>query len=86
MPPANKGKSPANFFAVATAARQEVLPGVPSLAEFLPGYDASSWNGMVAPKAGNLVDRLRIGHVRPYAGYDLRPIPAGTVSSTQYDI
>ncbi len=36
--------------AVTTATRQEVLPDVPAMAEFLPGYEASGWYGVVAPK------------------------------------
>src|SRR6516162_6070747 len=36
--------------AVTTAARSEALPEVPALREFVPGYEASAWNGVVAPK------------------------------------
>ena len=36
--------------AVTTAARLEVLPDVPTVGEFVPGYEASSWNGIGAPK------------------------------------
>ena len=36
--------------AVATAARIDLLPDLPPLADFLPGYEASSWNGLTAPK------------------------------------
>ena len=46
--------------AVTTATRQEVLPDVPAMAEFLPGYEASGWYGVVAPKGTppDTVDRL----------------------------
>jgi tripartite-type tricarboxylate transporter receptor subunit TctC len=37
--------------AVTTAAREKTIPDVPSMAEFLPGYDASSWYGLGAAKA-----------------------------------
>ena len=37
--------------AVGTTARIAVLPEVPTVAEFLPGYDASGWHGIGAPKA-----------------------------------
>jgi tripartite-type tricarboxylate transporter receptor subunit TctC len=37
--------------AVTAAKRQEVLPNVPAMAEFLPGYEASGWYGIAAPKA-----------------------------------
>ena len=34
-----------------TAKRLEVLPNVPAMEEFLPGYEASGWYGISAPKA-----------------------------------
>jgi tripartite-type tricarboxylate transporter receptor subunit TctC len=36
--------------AVTTTARQEVLPEVPTMAEFLPGFEAVGWYGIAAPK------------------------------------
>jgi tripartite-type tricarboxylate transporter receptor subunit TctC len=36
--------------AVTTAARSEVLPEVPPMSDFLPGYEASFWGGFCAPK------------------------------------
>ncbi len=36
--------------AVTTAKRSDVLPDLPSIAEFVPGYDASAWLGIGAPK------------------------------------
>ena len=36
--------------AVTTATRSAALPDLPSLGDFLPGYDASSWEGIGAPK------------------------------------
>ncbi|MBD0274228.1 MAG: tripartite tricarboxylate transporter substrate binding protein [Acetobacteraceae bacterium] len=36
--------------AVTTAARSEALPEIPSLGDALPGYEASSWYGVVAPR------------------------------------
>jgi tripartite-type tricarboxylate transporter receptor subunit TctC len=36
--------------AVTTAARTEALPEVPTLGEFIPGFEASQWVGLVAPK------------------------------------
>jgi len=35
---------------VTTAARTEALPDVPTLSEFIPGFEASQWVGLVAPK------------------------------------
>jgi tripartite-type tricarboxylate transporter receptor subunit TctC len=36
--------------AVTTVKRSDALPGVPSVSEFIPGYEASSWFGMAAPR------------------------------------
>jgi tripartite-type tricarboxylate transporter receptor subunit TctC len=36
--------------AVTTAARTQALPDVPTLSEFIPGFEASQWIGLVAPK------------------------------------
>jgi tripartite-type tricarboxylate transporter receptor subunit TctC len=36
--------------AVTTAARAEVLPQLPTIADFVPGYEASQWYGISAPK------------------------------------
>jgi len=46
--------------AVATATRSDELPGIPTVSEFLPGYEASSWFGLGAPKAtpAEIVDKL----------------------------
>jgi tripartite-type tricarboxylate transporter receptor subunit TctC len=35
--------------AVTTAARAQVLPDVPPVADFVPGYETSQWYGMCAP-------------------------------------
>ena len=36
--------------AVTSAARQQVLPEVPAMNEFLPGFEAVGWYGIAAPK------------------------------------
>jgi len=36
--------------AVTTATRSEVLPDVPTVGEFVPGYEVSSWQGIGAPR------------------------------------
>ena len=36
--------------AVTTPMRSEALPDTPAIAEFLPGYEASGWNGFCVPK------------------------------------
>jgi tripartite-type tricarboxylate transporter receptor subunit TctC len=45
---------------VTTTKRQEVLPDVPAIDEFLPGYEASGWYGISAPKdtPAEIIDRL----------------------------
>jgi tripartite-type tricarboxylate transporter receptor subunit TctC len=45
---------------VTTAQRADVLPNVPSIAEFVPGYDAGGWYGIGVPKnvPAEVVDRL----------------------------
>src|SRR5262249_7163182 len=37
--------------AVASATRSEPLPDIPTVGEFLQGYEASTWNGVGAPKS-----------------------------------
>jgi tripartite-type tricarboxylate transporter receptor subunit TctC len=36
--------------AVTTATRSDELPDVPTIAEFVPGYEASQWYGIGAPR------------------------------------
>jgi len=46
--------------AVTTKSRSEALPDVPTVADFLPGYEASNWWGVCAPKntPAEIVDKL----------------------------
>jgi tripartite-type tricarboxylate transporter receptor subunit TctC len=46
--------------AVTTAARQVVLPDVPAMSEFLPGFEAVGWYGIAVPKntSAEIVDLL----------------------------
>jgi tripartite-type tricarboxylate transporter receptor subunit TctC len=46
--------------AVTTATRLEVLPDVPTVAESVPGYEATSWNGIGAPRntPAKIIDKL----------------------------
>jgi len=46
--------------AVTGAARSHVLPDLPTVADFLPGYEASAWYGLGAPRntPAAVIDRL----------------------------
>jgi tripartite-type tricarboxylate transporter receptor subunit TctC len=46
--------------AVTTSTRSEALPDIPTLSDFVPGYEASSWYGIGAPKntPPDIVDKL----------------------------
>ena len=46
--------------AITTATRSEALPDIPTVGEFLPGYEASFWYGVGVPKntPAEIVDKL----------------------------
>src|SRR4051812_12610670 len=46
--------------AVTTATRSKMLPDLPTVGDFVPGYEASSWNGVGTPKGTptEIVDKL----------------------------
>jgi tripartite-type tricarboxylate transporter receptor subunit TctC len=46
--------------AVASATRSEMLPDIPTVGEFVPGYEAPTWYGLGAPKntPAEIVDKL----------------------------
>jgi len=46
--------------AVTSTARSEVLPDLPAVADFLPGYEASAWYGLGVPKhtPGEVIDKI----------------------------
>ena len=45
---------------VSSTTRFEALPDVPTVGEFVPGYEASGWSGVGAPRAtpAEIVDKL----------------------------
>jgi tripartite-type tricarboxylate transporter receptor subunit TctC len=45
---------------VTTSTRSAALPNIPTVGEFVPGYDASVWYGLGAPKntPAEIVDKL----------------------------
>ena len=46
--------------AVTTATRLDVLPDIPTVGDFVPGYEASGWIGLGAPKntPAEIIDKL----------------------------
>jgi tripartite-type tricarboxylate transporter receptor subunit TctC len=58
--------------AVTTASRLEALPEIPSLSEFLPGYEATDWKGIGVPKntPPEIIDKLN-REINPYSGFVL---------------
>jgi len=48
--------------AVTTAKRQEALPHLPTIGEFVLGYEASAWQGLGAPKhtPTDIIERLNV--------------------------
>jgi tripartite-type tricarboxylate transporter receptor subunit TctC len=46
--------------AITTATRSEVLPDLPTLGEFVPGYEVSAWYGLGVPRGtpAEVIDRL----------------------------
>jgi tripartite-type tricarboxylate transporter receptor subunit TctC len=46
--------------AVTTATRSNALPDIPSVGEIVPGYEASSWQGVGAPRktSAEIIDKL----------------------------
>ncbi len=57
--------------AVSATARMDILPNLPTLDEFVPGYEASGWFGIGAPKntpaaiVGKLNDEINAGLADP---------------------
>jgi len=46
--------------AVTSETRSHALPELPTIGEFVPGYEVSTWNGLVAPKntPGEIIDKV----------------------------
>jgi tripartite-type tricarboxylate transporter receptor subunit TctC len=55
--------------AVTTATRSEALPDAPTVAETVPGYEASSWQGLGAPKStsSDIVGTLNAAMIAAHA-------------------
>src|SRR5262249_2797699 len=65
--------------AVTSGTRAAVLPDVPAAGEFVPGYEASQWFGIVAPKSTDLdiVDTLNRAINEGLADPPLKARPEG---------
>jgi tripartite-type tricarboxylate transporter receptor subunit TctC len=46
--------------AVTTATRSDILPDIPTVGDFVPGYEASRWFGVGAPRntPADIIDKL----------------------------
>jgi tripartite-type tricarboxylate transporter receptor subunit TctC len=77
--------------AVTTAARSEALPEVPTVAEFVPGYEASGWNGVCAPRntpveiIGKLNNAINAGLADPKVKGRLVDLGATTIAGSPAD-
>jgi tripartite-type tricarboxylate transporter receptor subunit TctC len=62
--------------AVTTAARSQMLPELPTVSEFVPGYEVSSWFGIGAPRntSPNIIEKLNaeVGIALADSGLQLR--------------
>src|SRR5262249_50756709 len=65
--------------AVTGATRVDTLPNVSTIAEFVPGYEASSWYGVVAPKntSAEIIEKLNKEINAIVGGPDMRARFAG---------
>jgi tripartite-type tricarboxylate transporter receptor subunit TctC len=45
---------------VTTATRSQALPDLPTIGDFLPGFEASAWYGIAAPRntSSEIIDKL----------------------------
>jgi tripartite-type tricarboxylate transporter receptor subunit TctC len=77
--------------AVTTAARSEALPEVPTVAEFVAGYEASGWNGVCAPRStpveivGRLNSAINAGLADPNVKARLADLGATTLRGSPAD-
>jgi len=64
----------AKGYAVTSAARSPIVPEIPSLSEFLPGYDISSWTALVGPARlpAPVVERMSMFARRALESADLK--------------
>ena len=58
--PVHQGRARCGRWRSPPPTRTDALPDVPPIADFLPGYEATSWSGLMAPKGTppEIVDKL----------------------------
>ena len=61
--------------AVTTATRSETLPGIPTMGEFLPGYEATTWYGVGVPRntPAEIVEQLNKEVNAALADHKIKP-------------
>ena len=64
---------------VTSLKRSPSLPDVPAVAESVPGFEATSWWGIVGPRAmrGSVVESLNRQIVKALTGADMKSFMAG---------
>jgi tripartite-type tricarboxylate transporter receptor subunit TctC len=77
--------------AVTTTTRSEALPEVPTVGDFVPGYEASAWFGVGAPKdtpaeiVNKLNGEINAGLADPKIRARLAALGGGAFASSPYD-
>ena len=67
--------------AVTSATRSEALPDIPTVGEFVPGYEASVWFGLGAPSARPLKSSTSSASISSATSRRSRPTAASQMSS-----
>jgi tripartite-type tricarboxylate transporter receptor subunit TctC len=71
--------------AVTSATRSQALPDTPTVGEFVPGYEASAWYGVVAPRdtPAEIVDKLNreINNILAESSFQARLAELGGTAS-----
>ncbi len=64
------------YLAVGTPARTDVLPGVPAVAEDVPGFRSTAWFGLLAPRAvpDDIAAKLQAAVVKAVARPEIRKL------------
>lgn len=77
--------------AVTTTTRSDALPNLPTVGDFVPGYDVSTWNGVCAPKntpaeiVARLNQEINAALADPKINAQLAEVGASALSGTPAD-